>query len=103
MLAKKEILKNILAEREQIKKYGVKRIGLFGSVIRSQQKETSDVDILVEFEKGMKTFDNYMELKFYLEKLLGCRVDLVIADALKPQIKPSIVKDIEYLETPDLT
>jgi len=98
MLAKKEILKNILAEGEHIKKYGVKRIGLFGSVTRSAQEETSDVDILVEFEKGMKTFDNYMELKFYLEKLLGCRVDLVIADALKPQIKPHVMREIEYVE-----
>jgi len=98
MLAKKEILKNILAEREHIQKYGVKRIGLFGSFIRSQQKETSDIDILVEFEKGMKTFDNYMELKFYLEKLLNCKVDLVIADTLKPQIKPYVMKEIEYVE-----
>jgi len=98
MLTKKEMLKNILAEREHIKKYGVKRIGLFGSFIRSEQKETSDVDILVEFEKGMKTFDNYMELKFFLEKLLGCNVDLVIADALKPQIKPYVMREIEYAE-----
>ena len=98
MQAKKEILKNILAEREHIKEYGVKRLGLFGSFIRSEQKETSDVDILVEFEKGMKTFDNYMELKFFLEKLLGCKVDLVIADALKPQIKPHVMREIEYVE-----
>ncbi len=102
MLAKKEILKNILAERENIKKHGVKRIGLFGSFIRSEQKEASDIDILVEFEKGMKTFDNYMELKFYLEKLLNCNVDLVIADALKPQIRSYVVKEVEYLETTDL-
>jgi predicted nucleotidyltransferase len=98
MLDKKDILKNILAEREHIKKYGAKKIGLFGSFIRNQQKQTSDIDILVEFEKGMKTFDNYMELKFYLEKLLNCRVDLVIADALKPQIKPYVMKEIEYAE-----
>ena len=100
MLDKKDILRNILAERENIKKYGAKRIGLFGSFIRNQQKEKSDVDILVEFEKGMKTFDNYMELKFYLEKLLDCKVDLVIADALKPQINPYVMKEIEYVEKP---
>src|SRR3990170_1626524 len=98
MLNNREMLKNLLAEIEHIKKYGVKRIGLFGSFIRNEQKETSDIDILVEFEKGMKTFDNYMELKFYLEKLLGCRVDLVIADALKPQIKPYVMREIEYAE-----
>ena len=98
MFTKKEILKNILECKEQIRKYGVKRIGLFGSFIRNEQKEKSDVDILVEFKEGMKTFDNYMELKFFLEKLLGCKVDLVIYDALKPQIKPYIMREIEYAE-----
>jgi len=39
-----------------------------------------------------------MELKFFLEKLLGCRVDLVIVDALKPQIKPHVMRGIEYVE-----
>jgi len=82
--------------REQIRKYGVKKIGLFGSFARNEQEEQSDVDIVVEFEKGMKTFDNYMELKFYLEKQLKCKIDLVISDALKPQIKPHIMRDVEY-------
>jgi len=98
VLTKKEILKNISEGREQIRKYGVKRLGLFGSFIRKEQKKKSDVDILVEFEKGMKTFDNYMELKFFLENTLGCKVDLVIHDALKPQIKPYIMREIEYAE-----
>jgi len=98
MLTKNEILKNILEGKEQIRKYGVKKIGLFGSFIRSEQTGKSDVDILVEFEKGMKTFDNYMELKFFLEKLLGSKVELVIADALKPQIKPHVMREIEYVE-----
>ena len=50
------------------------------------------MDILVELEERMKTFDNYMELKFFLEKLLGCRVDLVVYDALKPRIKPYMMR-----------
>lgn len=96
MLTKKEIIHNIQESREQIQKYGVKKIGLFGSFTRNEQKEQSDVDIVVEFEKGMKTFDNYMELKFYLEKQLRCKVDLVISDALKPEIKPNIMREVEY-------
>ncbi|HKZ94507.1 MAG TPA: nucleotidyltransferase family protein [Candidatus Bathyarchaeia archaeon] len=96
MLTKKEIIHNIQESREQIQKYGVKKIGLFGSFTRNEQKEQSDVDIIVEFKKGMKTFDNYMELKFYLEKQLKCKVDLVILDALKPQIKPYIMREVEY-------
>lgn len=96
MLTKKEIIHNIQESRERIRKYGVKKIGLFGSFTRNEQKEQSDVDIVVEFEKGMKTFDNYMELKFYLEKQLRCKVDLVISDALKPEIKPNIMREVEY-------
>jgi len=96
MLTKKEIIHNIQERKEQIQKYGVKRIGLFGSFTRNEQKEQSDIDIVVEFEKGMKTFDNYMELKFYLEKQLKCKVDLVISDSLKPEIKPYIMRQVEY-------
>jgi predicted nucleotidyltransferase len=96
VLTRKEIVHNIRESRERIRKYGVKKIGLFGSFTCNEQKEQSDVDIVVEFEKGMKTFDNYMELKFYLEKQLKCKVDLVISDALKPEIKPYIVKEVEY-------
>ena len=96
MLTKKEIMQSILESKEQIRKYGVKKIGLFGSLIRNEQKERSDIDILVEFEKGMKTFDNYIELKFFLEEQLNCKVDLVISDALKPQIKPYVMREIEY-------
>jgi len=96
MLTRKIILKKLEENIKQVKRYGVKRIGLFGSYIRHEQKGKSDVDILVEFEKGMKTFDNYMELKFFLEELLKCKVDLVISDSLKPRIKPYIMREVEY-------
>jgi predicted nucleotidyltransferase len=79
------------------RKYSVKRIGLFGSFVRGEQKETSDVDVLVEFEKGAKTFDNYMNLKFFLE-VFGKKVDLVIIDAIKPDIKDQILKEVKYAE-----
>ena len=96
MLSKKEIIQSILDSKEKIRKYGVKRIGLFGSLVRDEQDEGSDIDVLVEFEKGKKTFDNYMELKFFLEEQLQRKVDLVISDALKPQIKPYVMREIEY-------
>ena len=81
MLTASEILKKLKENREKIRKFGVKRIGLFGSYIRNEQKKESDIDVLVEFEKGKKTFDNYMDLKFFLEDLFQCKVDLVIVDA----------------------
>lgn len=96
MLTKKNIIKAIIDSREEIKKYGVKRIGIFGSYVKSMQREGSDIDALVEFEKDKKSFDNYMELKFFLQDLLGCKVDLVIKDALKREIKPHVIKEVEY-------
>ncbi len=79
-----------------IKSYGVRKIGLFGSFSRSLQSNKSDVDILVEFYPNKKNFDNYMELKFFLEKLLQRKVDLVIKEALKPRLKPLILNEVLY-------
>ena len=96
MLTAEEILKLIQQNRERIRRYGVKRIGLFGSYLRGEQKESSDIDILVEFEKGKKTFDNYMELKFFLEDLFKRKVDLVIAESVKPELRKYIMESVKY-------
>lgn len=96
MLTKNDVTKAIQNNIEDIRRYGVKRIGIFGSFARSTQNNKSDIDILVEFEKGEKVFDNYMELKFYLEKLLRRKVDLVIKDAVKPRIKQTVLREVAY-------
>ncbi len=93
---KTKILKLIQGNANVLKGYGVKRIGLFGSFIRSSQNRSSDIDILVEFCQGEKDFDNYMDLKFFLEKLFHRRVDLVLKEALKKEIKPYIIREIKY-------
>lgn len=98
MLTKDEILKRIEEKGEEIKKYGVRMLGLFGSYVRAESKKESDIDILVEFEDGKITFDNYMGLKFFLEELCGRKVDLVIADDIKPRLKPSIMSEVVYAE-----
>ena len=78
-------------------RFGVKKIGLFGSFIRGEELENSDIDILVEFEKGQKTFDNYMELKFYLEDIFNRKVDLVIISSIKPHLKDNILDETVYV------
>ena len=98
MLSNDTILKKIEENRKIIREYGIKRIGLFGSYMRNEQKDGSDIDILVEFEEGEKTFDNYMDLKFFLEELFGCNVDLATADAVKPRLKPYILENVKYAE-----
>ncbi|MBX0311668.1 MAG: nucleotidyltransferase family protein [Sulfurihydrogenibium sp.] len=80
------------------KKFGVSEIAIFGSYARGEQRDDSDVDIMVEFRKGFKTFDNYMDLKFYLEELLGRRVDLIIKSAIRFRIKPFIIEEAVFLK-----
>ncbi len=75
-------------------RFSVRRIGLFGSVLHGLDREESDVDILVEMDHP--TFDRYMDLKFFLEDRLGRSVDLVLADSLKPRLKPIITRETAY-------
>ena len=96
MLNKKIIMKSIQDNLDEVKRYGIRRIGVFGSFVRSSQNEKSDIDVLIEFYPDKKNFDNYMELKFFLEKLLHRKVDLVIKDAIKPRIKPAILNEVLY-------
>lgn len=96
MLTKNKILKTIQLHVGQIKGYGVKRVGIFGSFVGSSQTSQSDIDVLVEFSRGNKTFDNYMELKFYLEKIFRRKVDLVIKEALKTRIRHKVLSEVEY-------
>ncbi len=88
----------LLKQHENVVKgrFGVKRIGLFGSFARGEALDKSDVDVLVEFDEGKKTFDNFMELKFYLEELFGRDVDLVIETAIKPRLKNYIMRGAVY-------
>lgn len=89
-----EILKT---HEEKIKNdYKVKKIGIFGSLARGVENKKSDVDILVEFKEGYKTFDNFMDLKFFLEDSFGRSVDLVTINALKPQLKSDILQEVMY-------
>jgi len=83
-------------EDEVKQKFGVTKIGIFGSFARGEEKEGSDIDVLVEFQENYKTFDNYMDLKFLLEDLFGRKIDLVTIDALRPQLKDGILQEVIY-------
>lgn len=78
------------------KRYGVKKIGVFGSYARGEQTETSDIDLLVEFENP--TFDNFMDLLFFLEGLFGKDVDLITTSGMSPYIRPNIEKEVVWCE-----
>ncbi len=78
-------------------RFGVRRIALFGSHAAGKTKQTSDIDILVEFKTGAKTYDNYMDLKFFLEDKFHRPVDLVIKESLRPDLKASILSEAIYV------
>ena len=96
MFGKKAILSKIQENAKQITKLGVKRIAIFGSFVKGTHRKDSDIDILVVFEEGKTTFDNYMDLKFFLEDLFKNKIDLVVEDSLKPRLKPYILKEAIY-------
>ncbi|HZX10397.1 MAG TPA: helix-turn-helix domain-containing protein [Acidobacteriota bacterium] len=95
-LTSERVIHLLEQKASEIKKFGVRRIGLFGSRARGEGKPGSDIDILVEFVHP--NFDRYMELKFFLEDLFDRDVDLVLADTLKDQIKPKIMQEVQYVE-----
>lgn len=94
---KQELLERILSGQHQICGYGVKRLGIFGSFARNEVKETSDIDFLIEFYPEKKNFDNFMDLAFYLENLLGRKVEIVTPQSLSKYIGPYILKEVEYV------
>jgi predicted nucleotidyltransferase len=94
---KDDVVAILLDHQSQIKALGVRRLGLFGSFVRDEQRPQSDVDLLVEFEPGGKTFDNFIHLCFLLEELLRRHVEVVTPESLSPYIKAHILEQAEYV------
>ncbi|MBI5664300.1 MAG: nucleotidyltransferase family protein [Nitrospirae bacterium] len=97
-MARKFSLKDILnilkdSKKTLSEKYGVTDIAVFGSYIRNEHKGKSDIDIFVELKREFKTFDNFMDLKFYLQKITSKKIDLVIKESIRKELKPSILKE----------
>lgn len=95
--SRQEVLTALQAETERLRGLGVRRLGLFGSFAREAATADSDVDLLVEFEAGQKTFDHFMELAFFLEDLLQRRVELLTPESLSPYIGPRILAAVQYV------
>lgn len=91
-LSQKEILLSLQQHRDALSKYTVKRIGLFGSYAAGNQRQRSDIDFLVEFEEP--SFDNFMKLVDYLEKLFGRKVDILTPAGVDSIRVKSIAEEI---------
>lgn len=94
---KKLLLKLLVANKEKILSFGVSRIGLFGSFVRNEAKQQSDIDFVVIFKEGQKNYDNYIDLAYFLEELLGRKIELLTPKSLSPYIGPEIMKELEYV------
>ncbi|SPD72107.1 DNA polymerase, beta domain protein region [uncultured Desulfobacterium sp.] len=94
---KQDIIDVINHYASHLRSLGVRRIGLFGSFVRGEQTPDSDIDLLVEFEQGRKTFDSFMILCFFLEEVLQHKTELVTVESLSPYIGPHILKEVEYV------
>jgi predicted nucleotidyltransferase len=79
-----------------LQRMGVRKLGLFGSYRRGTATVTSDIDFLVVLEQPL--FDAYMEVKFFLEDLFGCPVDLALEETIKPRLRPYILEEVVYAQ-----
>src|SRR3989344_4818003 len=90
----KQIQSILSKHKEELKRrYNVKEIGVFGSYVRGDQKKSSDIDILVEFEESIGFF-KFLEMEEHISKIIGVKVDLVTKNALKPRIGEHILKEV---------
>jgi uncharacterized protein len=97
-LSQEQVLSTLQQNRETIRRLGVARLGLFGSCARGDVAAPNDLDFVVELK--IKSFDTYMELKFFLEDLFDCPIDLVLQDTIKARLRPQIMK--ELIDVPGL-
>lgn len=101
ILDKKGVLDFLKTHKPELARYKVRALGLFGSYSRGQQTDSSDIDFLVEFEAGKKTYDNFIGLVDYLEKVFGKEVELVTKESVSKHILPYIEKEVEYVKVSD--
>lgn len=92
---KQEVFRRLQEQGGKIRSLGVARLGVFGSFLRGEQHKDSDVDVLVQFAEGRKSFDSFMELAFLLEDVLQRRVELVTVESLSPYLGPRILEEVQ--------
>ena len=94
---KKELIERILSAQDKISSYGVTQLGIFGSFVRDEADETSDVDFFVHFDPNYKTLKNFVGLANYLKTLLGRKVEIVTPQSLNKFIGKYIQQEVEYV------
>ncbi len=94
-MMRSEVLKKLKGARKALRRFSVRRLAIFGSAARGEMKAGSDVDILVEFEPGAHIgLFEFVKLQRHLSEMLGANVDLVTAEALRPEFREKILQEL---------
>jgi len=98
MTTKDTIIKALRSRKDEFSKYGIRNVGLFGSYIRNEQDKDSDIDLLIDFDPELESFDNFMAVYDIIEQLFkGEKIEVVTMNGLSPYIGPSILKEVQYV------
>jgi predicted nucleotidyltransferase len=94
---KKTLITRLKSNSAKLKSFGIAKLSIFGSFVSGKPMAESDVDFLIEFIPEKKNYDNFINLSFYLEELLGRKVEIVTPQSLSKHIGPHILKNAEYV------
>jgi len=98
MTTKEYILSTLKENKKKLARFGTRNIGLFGSYARGDQSDTSDIDLLVDFEPAFENFDNYMAVCEIIENLFkNEKVEITTKNGLSPHIGPLILNEVQYV------
>ena len=98
---KQQAFERIAAHQSALRQFGAARLGMFGSFVRGEQTDESDIDFVIEFQDGKKTFRNFINMVYYLEKVMGREVELLTWEGMASFVKREAEKQIEYAPLPD--
>lgn len=92
------VMQKLSDAKEHLRQYGVSAVGLFGSTVRGENRQDSDIDILIDFSIDQETYVNYLSVCALLEQLFeNQQVDIVTRNGLSRHIGPMILKEVEYV------
>lgn len=98
MTTKDDILKKLNANMHMLSKLGIRNVGLFGSYIRNEQSNDSDIDLLIDFEPEKENFDNFMAVYDLLESIFkNEKIEVVTKNGLSPYFGPNILNEVKYV------
>jgi hypothetical protein len=94
MVSREHVLRILAAHRAEFQEMGVRELSIFGSLVRGDATEASDVDVLVDYEPGTPlSFFRVCELRYKIEDLLGAQVDVVTTGGLRPEIRDEVLSE----------